>query len=264
MSRIDKFGGPQAPQTPEELHEKKEIGRAATRGTGKQEGDKPVTDADGVRRIVAPADAERLVSQAGFARSKKKKPGDLDLGDSSSAPIPLPQDDVDAGMWSGEALAQVQGQMGLQGAALARAKTSGGNIKDMLSMFQEIIGQSYNPTDEDAARLNAVTENPTPDAAGMQVMAQAAQAHFGLDIAGLSPGSQLMAASLLVAGQSSQVSVLPGPDGEPQKRSLDGERLLAGVQNVVDDGRKAVDDGRRMNDGVVKNLAMHRTFVAKR
>jgi hypothetical protein len=97
-------------------------------------------------------------------------------------------------------------------------------------------------------------------------MAAGAQAHFGLDLAGLQPGSQLLAASLLVAGQSAQVAVVPGAQeaGEAGPKQLDGDKLLGGVEAVLDGGRAAVDDGRRMNEGVSKNLAMHRTFVAKR
>lgn len=272
MSRIDRFGTPAPAQSSEELHEKNERNKVVDRAVAGGDGEGAVTDADGGRRVVAPADAERLMSQAGFARrGAKRKSTDFDMGDAAAAPIPLPEDDVDASLWSQEALVQVQAQMGLQGAAMGRARRSGsGRLGRMLGLWAELIGSSVGDGGEaadeaDVARLRALPEQAAADAAGLAAMASAAEAHFGLALAGLSPGSQMAAASLLVAGQREHLQVLPaGAAGEDSPRELDGERLLTGLQAVVDSSRAAVDDGRRMNEGVAKNLAMHRTFVAKR
>ena len=154
---------------------------------------------------------------------------------------------------------------------MGRAR-SGGRRQRMLGLWAELIGEASGGDDSgeaDVARLQALPEQAPPDPQGMAAMARAAQAHFGLELTGLCVGSQLAAASLLVAGQGQHVSVLPtGPEAGAAPggaaRELDGERMLAGLQAVVDNGRAAVDDGRRMNEGVAKNLAMHRTFVAKR
>lgn len=269
MARIDGLGSRGPAQSSEELHEKNERNKVVDKAIGGGDEAHSVTDADGNRRVVGPADAERLMSQAGYSRSgKKKKTTDFDMGDAAGAPIPLPEDDVDASLWSQEALGAVQTQMGLQGAALGRARSRGeGRLKKALSMWAELIGEATGGEEEsDSARLQALPTQTPPDAAGLAAMAASAQAHFGLDLAGLSPGSQLAAASLLVAGHKEHISVLPQTDAADGAagRELDGERLLTGLQAVVDNSRAAVDDGRRMNEGVAKQLAMHRTFVAKR
>lgn len=266
MSRIDRFGGPKAPQTTEELQEGRERGRAGkSSGEGTGGAKSATTDADGAPRVNA-ADAERLVSQAGFARAgKKRRPGELDVGDASQAPIPLPEDDVAPETWSAEALALVQTQLGGQAAALGRARTRGAGTKGRLrALFAALVEQSAGeePSEADAARLAALGEGVPPDAAALGALARDTRAHFGLELTGLDVGAQLLAASMLVGGHASQVAVLP--QAEASAPELDGERLADGVQRVLDGGRDAVDDGRRMNDGVSRQLSMHRTFVFKR
>lgn len=266
MSRIHQFGGTSTPQTPEEIHDKNERGKAASTGDSAKGGSAAqAPDQDGVRKIIEPQDAERLFSQAGFARGKKKRPGDLDMGDSSSAPIPLPDDDVDSQIWSQQALSQVQTQLGLQGGIVRKLRQQGAGAASSgsKSLFAALMGEAVDPESVDAQRLAALPDSPPPDAEALAHMASQAQAHFGLELSGLDTGSQLLAASMLVAGLSSQVAVVAGTSEAPQK-TLDGQKLAAGVEAVLDGGRAAVDDGRRMNEGVSKNLAMHRTFVAKR
>jgi hypothetical protein len=268
MARIDRFGN--TPQSSEELHEKNERAKVESRDESpKEEGASTVLGRDGVRKVIAPQDAERLVSQAGFARAKKKRPGEMDMGDSSQAPIPLPEDDVDASVWSAEALAQVQAQLGAQGGLLRAVRQDSAQkakSRGAKGFWEAMVEAAYGDGGEEPQRLGALVDNPAPDAGSLAQMAAGAQAHFGLDLAGLEPGSQLLAASLLVAGQSAQVAVVPGAQeaGEAGPKQLDGDKLLGGVEAVLDGGRAAVDDGRRMNEGVSKNLAMHRTFVAKR
>lgn len=277
MARIDRFGGNNTPQSSDELHEKNERAKVA----GKEEGAKDeatgvALSKDGVRKIMAPQDAERLVSQAGFARAKKRRPGDLDMGDSSQAPIPLPEDDVDSSMWSAEALTDVQAQLGVQSSLLraVREQAAAGQGSALpggaKGLWQAMVGAAFGEdgeggqADGGGSRLAVLTQTPPPDPKGMARMAQGAQSHFGIELAGLDPGAQLMAASLLVAGQHTQVAVVPAEGGAQGDTTLDGSKLTTGVEAVLNGGRAAVDDGRRMNEGVVKNLAMHRTFVAKR
>jgi len=268
MARIDRFGG-NTPQSSEELHEKNERAKVESREESpKEEGASSVVGKDGVRKVLAPQDAERLVSQAGFARAKKRRPGDLDMGDSSQAPIPLPEDDVDAGAWSAEALAQVQAQLGAQGGVL-RAVRQGmaqkPKTRGAKGLWEAMVEAAFGDGGEEPQRLGALGDNPAPDPQALAQMASQAHAHFGLELEGLEPGSQLLAASLLVAGHSEQVAVVAGAqEGAGAAKQLDGDKLLGGVEAVLDGGRAAVDDGRRMNEGVSKNLAMHRTFVAKR
>lgn len=272
MSRIDKFGGTNTPQSSDELHEKSERTKSVSRAEEtKDSSGAPKAGQDGVRKVLAPGDAERLMSQAGFARSKKKRPGDLDMGDSSQAPIPLPDDDVDAQVWSAEALTQVQAQLGVQSSLLRTVRQEGGTEGGLRGLWQAMVGAAFGEGSHDAgslaeetARLQALMDNPPPDAQVLLQMAQGAQAHFGIELTALEPGAQMMAASLLVAGQKEQVAVVADPAQAGAPKQLDRNKLTAGVESVLDGGRAAVDDGRRMNEGVVKHLAMHRTFVAKR
>ena len=263
MPRIDRFGLPMAPSSDEELHDKNE--RTAVQGKSEAaEGERAAkVTQEGVRRVVAPQDAERLVSQAGYAKTKKKRPGELDLGDTSGAPIPLPEDDVDTAMWSPETIALAQTQLGAQEGVFARLMGQEELPDDVQGLFAKLLHEAVTDDAAGEARLQQMEAQPEPDAEALKAMAQDAQRRFGLELEGLAPGTQMMAASLLVAGRTEQVAVLPASeDGAPH--ALDGKKLVAGVQQVLDGGRRAVDDGRKMNEGVAKNLSMHRTFVAKR
>ena len=72
-------------------------------------------------KATSAADAARIASQAGFQRAQRKK-GKLDVGDSSRAPIPLPDDDIDSEAWSAERLNGAQESLGLASAQFVAAR----------------------------------------------------------------------------------------------------------------------------------------------
>ena len=258
MSRIGKDGGYVQRPDDKGTDEVREGGHDA------QQSGALGTDAP-ARRQVSAADAERLVSQAGFMRTaSKKKGGGLDLGE-SKGPIPLPDDDVDASEWSTDVLAQAQAQLlqhnakvgksrgrqaerGLLGALLALS--AGGGDEDP---------QDSGEQEDQAAKLRAIVEQAPPDAAAMAQLAQSIHRHFGVDVGGAPVGEALMATSLLVAGHAE--SVVAAGDGAG---AIEAAPLLGGLQQVIEEGRSAADDARQRSEGVSRTLAMQRTFVPRR
>lgn len=163
------------------------------------------------KRVMSAADVERLASQAGFSRTggKKNKKG-IDLGDSSQAPIPLPEDDLDgtdpANAMNYESLAEAQSQMLHHGAAMTRSRGSG--TRSLLGMWQALIaGEGTQDEDEevDEAReargkhLQSLASEIPPDAEAMAGLAASIREQFGIDLAGTPIGPQMMAASLCKA-----------------------------------------------------------------
>lgn len=263
MSRIgNKDVGQTNRSNAEELRETHE-------GRGEQPTTGPDARSTGAKKVSA-ADAERMVSQAGFARSGAKKKGTgLELGDASRGPIPLPEDDVDTSEWSSEGLAEAQAQLLGHTVQLRRSR---GRAKGGLSgAFAAIIGGD--PASDDAgedgdatavterhAHLQALAAQTPPPPPAMAALAKSIQAQFGIDFTGSPPGAALVAASLLVAGHPNDVQVAAAPGG----KELVADALMQGLQRVVEEGHTAAEDARRRSEGVTKNLAMHRTFVPKR
>jgi hypothetical protein len=213
------------------------------------------------------ADAERLVSQAGYQRtSGKKRDKGFDLGDSTQAPIPLPADDTDAAEWSQGALQEAQEELTRQGSAFMQAAKDLPADADLEVLWQRVVSQSFADTPEHLAKLaegqaEASTE-PTGASLQLAQMQGHAEALFGKTLGNTEPGAALVAAALMVAGASDAVDVVPGAAGG--RDTLNATKLAAGVQNVVKGGHTAVEDARKMNQGIDKNLSIHRTFVFKR
>lgn len=213
------------------------------------------------KRKLSAQDAERLASQAGYQGAKaRRRPGQLDLGDSAHAPIPLPDDDFDAGEWQKETLEQAQEHLGGHSASLSRAAGALAADASAEEVWSAMVGQGHPPSDADVARLSqraeapseAETEAVATAAAGAQARAEAL---YGIVLGPLSPGATLAATSLLVAGQQEAL----GSGKTPSDKAI-----LSGVRGVVADSHKAVEDARNMSAGIGKNLAIHRTFVHRR
>ena len=79
---------------------------------------------------VAQTDQARLAQQAGFSRAaRKKNQKKLDIGDSSRAPIPLPDDDLDDESWTAERLDNAQQTLGMASAQFEEvAKADGAEM----------------------------------------------------------------------------------------------------------------------------------------
>src|SRR5437867_11884265 len=77
------------------------------------------------RARISAQDAARVAQQAGFQRTQKRSA--LAIGDSSHAPIPLPEDDVDPDAWSPEGLDGTQENLTLAGSQFGEVARAEGN-----------------------------------------------------------------------------------------------------------------------------------------
>jgi hypothetical protein len=264
MSRIDK---PQMPPTlpekmSEETHEPSRLNQAPTGLPVKdpgQQGAPPLTPEQLAllnKNKMSAADAERLISQAGYQRnSGRKRDKNIDVGDSSQAPIPLPVDDVDESQWEGRSLDDAQEDLTLQGATFAQVAEELGDIEDPATLWKKLLAHTFKPTEEDVAKLQAL-ESAAPEPLDLETVHASVGSHFGVKLEGAGQGPTLVAAALLVAGVHDAVQTTPV--------GLAPQALARGIQKVVQSGHKAVDSAKSMNQGINKNLSMHRTFVFKR
>jgi hypothetical protein len=203
------------------------------------------------------ADAERLVSQAGYERRQKKK-GKFHVGDSSQAPIPLPVEDVDESEWEQGALDKSQEDLTLESAAMASTGEEMDPGEMSLSSIAKLLQHTFQPTEESVKRLQNLADGKTAEPLDMAAVAGHAQSLFQKELTGVPQGPLLLAASLLVAGLGEAVQ------NTPEGKGLEGQNLMRGMQAVVDKGNEAVADARSMNEGISQKLAIQRTFVFKR
>lgn len=206
------------------------------------------------RSGAASADAARLASQAGFQRLQRgARKGGLDIGDSTRAPIPLPNDDVDPDAWSPEQLEAAQDSLALASTQLDDAsELSAGEV-----LGEALVRTSFFPTEADVATLQAFADDSVPVEADLGQASQHLTELFGMSLSDETPlGQRLLAAGLVVAGEST--AVVSGDGG------LDPGALAAGVQKVTQRSNQAVGEAQKMNKGISKELSVHRTFVFKR
>jgi hypothetical protein len=252
-------GGPQTAAEQTQAAEKvsTQQGGLPIKGEPGQQGQPPLTtDQLAGNKKLSAADAERLVSQAGYQRSAgRKRDKNFDVGDSQGAPIPLPVDDVDESQWEGRSLDDAQEDLTLQGATLAQVAEELADIEDPAALWKKLLELTYKPTEEDVGKLQRLEPEPTRPL-DLRTVYASAGAHFGVRLDGVAPGPTLVAAALLVAGVRDAV--------KPEGKGLAPQALARGVFRVVQSGNKAVGDAKAMNQGISKNLSMHRTFVFKR
>lgn len=219
------------------------------------------------KKDLSAADAERLVSQAGYQRSgPKKKSRNFDVGDSTQSPIPLPVEDSEDAEWSQSSLQEAQSGLAQQTRAFLQAAQDLPEGADLESLWHKVLNQSFSQTDEDVLKMQAAMAAAQAEPQGASLnfaqMSASASTMFDKQLGNTEPGHALVAAALMVAGASDAVSVVAGQSGH--KDTLDPKKLAGGVQNLVKGGQSAVEDARKMNQGIDKNLSVHRTFVFKR
>jgi len=201
---------------------------------------------------VSPQDAARLAQQAGFQKSRKR--GGFDVGDSSQAPIPLPDDELDPDAWSQQGLDNAQQTLSSAGPQLESAIA---DLKDGLGLGEAFVEGAFMPTEKDLARLQALKERepePQPD---MDSVSESLKNLFGLEFnKEMSVAERAMAVGLMVAGQSEQVKIDDG--------TINREELLAGLRKVTEKGNQSVGQAQKMNKGIDQQLNLQRTFVFKR
>ena len=202
------------------------------------------------------SDRARLASQAGFQKTNRKgaKKGGLEIGDSSKAPIPLPDDDVDPDAWSQEALDGAQGSFALAGSQFGEIAEAG---EAGASLGAAVVGSSYLPTEEDIAEMDDIAKRGHEPVPMMDEVSVNSAKLFGIKFPEETPvGHKVLAVGLVVAGEQESVKVGDG--------ALDEAKLAGGIEKVTKKGNQAVGEAQKMNKGINKELSVHRTFVFKR
>ncbi|MDP7040931.1 MAG: hypothetical protein QGI45_17375 [Myxococcota bacterium] len=200
-------------------------------------------------------DAARLAQQAGFSRSlgasKKKR---FDVGDSSQAPIPLPEEDGESENWSQEKLDSAQGALSLASAQfgeIAKAPAEGS------SLGSSVVASSFMPTEDDISDLEDLAKRPAPQAMALEEVTTSVGKHFGIMLPEeTSIAEKILAAGLVVAGEKDAVIT--------KEKGLDDQSLADGIQKVSKRSNQAVGQAQMMNKGINKELNLQRTFVMKR
>lgn len=199
-------------------------------------------------------DAARVASQAGFQRLGKTNKRGLDIGDSSRAPIPLPDDDVDGEAWAQERLDRAQENLSLasaQFAESAQASEAGS------SMAETVVGSSFLPTDDDVANLQLLADKEPPPPIELEDVTTDVQRLFNIPLSEDIPvGHRVLATGLVVAGEAGSVKV--------EKGGLNEKDLASGLQKVTERGNQAVGEAQKMSKGINRELSVQRTFVFKR
>lgn len=238
--------------------------RAGAAGTGSEQAEQPAVS-PGASKLTT-ADAERIVSQSGLMGMRRKRKDLVDGDDGGSGQPLLPYDDVEAienevaegggGQLPRPPLALHQGLLRQWLVGLQQSS----NLTDLTDMMGQLMGEiAKGGGGLDGADLILLQQladappQPVPDTAMAQ---QSLVELFAIDTSMLPVGQQLAAASLAVSGNSD--SLQPGEQG------IEEQAFAQGVAKVVEEGQQALDSGDSMQDGVHKELALHRTFVVRR
>ena len=201
---------------------------------------------------IASTDQARIAQQAGFSRAARKKKKGLDIGDSSRAPIPLPDDDLDDESWTAGRLDDAQQTLGMASAQFEEVAKADG-----AEMGETVVGSSFLPTEDGLAELEDLAKRPAPEPIPMDEVTTNVERLFNIKLDAEVPlGHKVLAAGLVAAGESSSVDV--------DKGKLNEKKLAAGVQKVTERSNQAVGEAQKMNKGITTELNVQRTFVFKR
>ena len=209
------------------------------------------TQTQQAKKKMSAQDAARIAQQAGFHKSTRQKRR-FDLGDSSQAPIPLPEDELDPDAWSQQALESAQQ---LLGGAAPQLEQAGAELEE-LGLGQALLENMFVPTEKDLERLQALRERESQEEPDLSSVGAGLAARFGLKTEGASPHEIALAVGLVVAGQTES---LLGAEGD-----LDRAGLLEGVRKVTEKGNQAVGQAQKMNKGIDEQLNVQRTFMFRR
>ncbi|MBI5510359.1 MAG: hypothetical protein HY903_16510 [Deltaproteobacteria bacterium] len=202
---------------------------------------------------VTSQDAARIAQQAGFQRLKQAKKG-LDIGDSSRAPIPLPDDDTQDETWSQERLEKAQQNLGLATTQFDDVEKAAAGDS---SIGQAVVGGSFLPTEKGLADLEDLAKRPAPTALPLEEVTTNVERLFKIKLEDSVPvGHKVLATGLVVAGEVGSVSV--------DKGTLNEKKLAGGLKKVTERGNQAVGEAQKMSKGINRELNVQRTFLHKR
>ena len=197
-------------------------------------------------------DAARIAQQAGFQRAQAKKK--LDVGDSSRAPIPLPEDDVTADAWSPERLEKAQESLGMASAQFDEVEKSAAGEA---SLAEAAVGGSFMPTEKSLEDMEKLAKRPPPEPMPLEEVTTNVERLFNIKLDDeVSVGHKVLAAGLVVAGEAGSVNVDKGVVNE--------KKLVGGLKKVTERGNQAVGEAQKMSKGINRELNVQRTFVFKR
>ncbi len=203
---------------------------------------------------IASTDQARIAQQAGFARAGRKKKKGLDIGDSSKAPIPLPDDELDNESWTAERLDNAQQTLGMASAQfeeVAKADRANSNLGET------VVGSSFLPTEQGLAELEDLGKRPAPEPIPMDEVTTNVERLFAIKLDKEVPlGHKVLAAGLVAAGECGSVDV--------DKGKLNEKKLAAGVQKVTERSNQAVGEAQKNIKGIDRELNVQRTFVHRR
>ncbi|MEZ4270076.1 MAG: hypothetical protein R3C68_01125 [Myxococcota bacterium] len=204
---------------------------------------------------VSSQDAARLASQAGFQRLRKKSGKGFDVGDSSHSPIPIPDDELDSGVWSQDRLDDARGNMTLASAQFGEiAKGTEGTTP----LGEVVVGSSFMPIEDDIADMQAIADRESQEAMpALQEVSHDVDKLFGIRLHENIPvGHRVLAAGLVVAGEPESVKVKD--DG------LEEKELASGLEKVTKRGNQSVSEAQKMSKGINREINFQRTRMFKR
>jgi hypothetical protein len=206
-----------------------------------------------VRGRVSAQDAQRVAQQAGFQRTRAKRKG-LDIGDSSHAPIPIPDDGDTQVDVTPEALEGAQQNLSLASAQLGEAEQG---AAAGAPLAETMVGSSFLPTEEGVGKMQELADRPAPAPLPLEEVTTSVRNLFNIDLGKDVPvGHKMLVTGLVVAGESGSVEVGKGGVNE--------QKLAKGLQKVAERSNQAVGEAQKMSKGVSRELNLQRTFVVKR
>lgn len=199
-------------------------------------------------------DAARIAQQAGFHRVKEQKKKGLDIGDSSRAPIPLPDDDMDEEAWSPERLESAQQNLGLAATQFEEVERA---PEGQASIGTAAVGGSFLPTEQGLLDMDKLAKRPAPEPIPLDEVTTNVERLFHIKLdESVSVGHKVLATGLVVAGEAGSVSV--------DKGAINERKLATGLKKVTERGNQAVGEAQKMSKGINRELNVQRTFVFKR
>lgn len=199
-------------------------------------------------------DAARIAQQAGFQRTgQKKRAGDIDIGDSSRVPIPLPEEESQGEGWDFDVLDKAR-----ENFTMAASHCSDiAKDENAEPMAETLLSSSFMPTDEGTAKLQLILDREPPPAVPMEEASGHLKSFFDIQLPPeVATGHRLLALGLTVAGEVEAIEVTQG--------SINERRLAGGVQKVAERSNQAIGEAQKMSKGVSRELNLQRTFVFKR
>ncbi len=206
-----------------------------------------------VRGRVSAQDAARIAQQAGFHKTQQKKRG-LDIGDSSRAPIPIPDESDTEVDFSPQTLAQAQHNLTLATTQLGEAQAG---AEAGAPIAETMVGSSFLPTEDGVARMQALADKAAPEPIPLDEVTTSVRHLFNIDMGDEVPmGHKMLVTGLVVAGEAGSVEV--------NKGGVNEQKLAQGLQKVAERSNQAVGEAEKMTKGVSRELNLQRTFVSKR